>query len=44
MSKAVETTLPTLTNKQQLYKIVVDSRGNPDALAINLYWDEFRSW
>lgn len=44
MSKAVKTTLPTLTNKQQLYKIVVDSRGNPDALAINLYWDEFRSW
>lgn len=44
MSKAVETTTPTLTNKQQLYKIVVDSRGNPDALAINLYWDEFRSW
>ena len=44
MSKAVETTLPTLTNKQQLYKIIVDSRGNPDALAINLYWDEFRSW
>ena len=23
---------------------MVDSRGNPDALAINLYWDEFRSW
>ena len=44
MSKAVETNIPTLTNKQQLYKIVVDSRGNPDALAINLYWDEFRSW
>jgi len=44
MSKAAETNTPTLTNKQQLYKIVVDSRGNPDALAINLYWDEFRSW
>ena len=44
MSKATETNTPTLTNKQQLYKIVVDSRGNPDALAINLYWDEFRSW
>ncbi len=44
MSKVAETNTPTLTNKQQLYKIVVDSRGNPDALAINLYWDEFRSW
>jgi hypothetical protein len=44
MSKAAETNTPTLTNKQQLYKIVVDPRGNPDALAINLYWDEFRSW
>lgn len=44
MSKAAETTTLTLTNKQQLYKIIVDSRGNPDALAINLYWDEFRSW
>jgi hypothetical protein len=44
VSKAAETTTLTLTNKQQLYKIIVDSRGNPDALAINLYWDEFRSW
>jgi len=44
MSKAVETTTLTLTNKQQLYKIIVDSKGSPDALAINLYWDEFRSW
>jgi hypothetical protein len=37
-------TLPTLTRKHQLYKLIVDSRGRSDTLAINLYWDEFRSW
>lgn len=37
-------TLPTLTRKHQLYELIVDSRGRPDTLAINLYWDEFRSW
>jgi len=37
-------TLPTLSRKHQLYELIVDSRGRPDALAINLYWDEFRSW
>ena len=53
MSKAViksissiekKNTLPTLTRKHQLYELIVDSRGRPDALAINLYFDEFRSW
>jgi len=37
-------TLPTLTRKHQLYELIVDSRGRPDVLAINLYFDEFRSW
>jgi len=37
-------TLPTLSRKHQLYKFIVDSRGRPDTLAINLYFDEFRSW
>lgn len=36
--------LPTLTRKHQLYELIIDSRGRPDTLAINLYWDEFRSW
>jgi hypothetical protein len=44
MSKVVKTTIPTLTKKDELNKIILDSRGNPDVLAINLYWDEFRSW
>jgi hypothetical protein len=53
MSKAViksistvekKNALPTLTRKHQLYKLIVDSRGRADTLAINLYWDEFRSW
>ena len=53
MSKAVikptssvekKNTLTTLSRKHQLYKLIVDSRGRPDALAINLYFDEFRSW
>ncbi len=53
MSKAVikpissvekKNTLPTLSRKHQLYKLIVDSRGRPDTLAINLYFDEFRSW
>ncbi|BBB57747.1 hypothetical protein MPCS_01758 (plasmid) [Candidatus Megaera polyxenophila] len=37
-------TLPTLSRKHQLYELIVDSRGRPDVLAINLYFDEFRSW
>lgn len=44
MSKAAKATLPILNNKQQLNKIVVDLKEKPDLLAINLYWDEFRSW
>ena len=36
--------LVTLKNKHQLNKLILDSRGRPDSLAINLYWDEFRSW
>lgn len=34
----------TLKNKHQLNTLIVDSKGRPDTLAINLYWDEFRSW
>lgn len=44
MSKVVKENVPTLTKKDELNKIILDSRGNPDVLAINLYWDEFRSW
>jgi DNA-binding Lrp family transcriptional regulator len=33
-----------LKNKHQLNKLIVDSKGRPDTFAINLYWDEFRSW
>ena len=36
--------LITLSKKHQLNTVIVDSRGRPDTLAINLYWDEFRSW
>jgi hypothetical protein len=40
----VKNTSLVLKNKHQLHKLIVDSRGRPDTLAINLYWDEFRSW
>ena len=40
----VKNTGLVLKNKHQLSTIIVDSRGRPDTLAINLYWDEFRSW
>lgn len=36
--------LPVLTRKNQLNSIIVDTKGKPDYLAINLYWDTFRSW
>lgn len=34
----------TLRTKSQLNTIIVDRYGRPDYLAINLYWDSFRSW
>ena len=40
----VKHTSLVLKNKHQLSTIIVDSRGRPDTLASNLYWDEFRSW
>ncbi len=33
-----------LSTKSQLNKIIVNDNGKPDHLAINLYWDTFRSW
>lgn len=36
--------LTTLKTKAQLNSIIVDRYGRPDYLAINLYWDSFRSW
>ena len=36
--------LPTLVRKEQLNKIIVFSNGRPDHLAINIYWESFRSW
>jgi hypothetical protein len=35
--------LPTLNTKPQLNKIIVNKSGRPDYLAINIYWDTFRS-
>ncbi len=36
--------LPTLINKEQLNTIITNQDGSPDYLAINLYFDTFRSW
>jgi len=36
--------VPELSTKSQLNKIIVNTNGKPDHLAINLYWDTFRSW
>lgn len=36
--------LPNLRTKSQLNKIIVNANGKPDYLAINIYWDTFRSW
>jgi hypothetical protein len=35
---------PTLINKEQLNTIVTNKDGSPDYLAINIYYDTFRSW
>ena len=35
---------PTLMNKEQLNTIVTNKDGSPDYLAINIYYDTFRSW
>ena len=36
--------LPTLITKDQLNSIITNKDGTPDYLAINIYWDNFRSW
>ena len=36
--------LPYLKTRPQLNEIIVFSNGRPDHLAINIYWDTFRSW
>lgn len=33
-----------LRTKSQLNKIIVNASNRPDYLAINIYWDTFRSW
>ena len=33
-----------LKSKEQLYRIIVDKQERPNCVAINLYWDEYRSW
>ena len=53
MAKALQTdiiryidynNLPTLIEKSQLNTIITNKDGTPDYLAINIYWDNFRSW
>jgi hypothetical protein len=34
----------TLSRKSQLHSIITNSSGNPDYLAINIYYDTLRSW
>ena len=36
--------LPILKTKCQLNKIITESNGSPDYLAINIYYDTLRSW
>ena len=36
--------LPVLKTKEQLNNIITDKNGQPDFLAINIYWDSMRSW
>ncbi|NDA90123.1 MAG: hypothetical protein EBY20_04345 [Alphaproteobacteria bacterium] len=36
--------LPTLIYKEQLNTIITNKDGSPDYLAINIYFDTFRSW
>jgi hypothetical protein len=36
--------LPVLKRKEQLNTIIVDKNGQPDFLAINIFWDSLRSW
>jgi len=36
--------VPKLSIKSQLNKIIVATSGKPDHLAINIYWDTLRSW
>ena len=37
-------TSTNLTRKCQLFKVILFSNGKPDYLAIDIYWDFFRSW
>ncbi|CAF2232883.1 unnamed protein product [Rotaria magnacalcarata] len=43
-SNFISIDLPSLKAKSQLNKIIVCTNGKPDYLAINIYWDTFRSW
>jgi DNA-binding GntR family transcriptional regulator len=43
-TSATEHILPVLRTKSQLYKIIVNKNGKPDYLAIDIFWDYFRSW
>ena len=36
--------VPVLKRKEQLNTIIVDKNGQPDFLAINIFWDSLRSW
>lgn len=36
--------LPVLRTKEQLNNIIIDKNGQPDFLAINIFWDSLRSW
>ena len=44
INNCISIDLPNLRTKSQLNKIIVNSNGKPDYLAINIYWDTFRSW
>jgi hypothetical protein len=39
-----KTARSVLVRKEQLISVIVNNKGKPDYLAINLYWDEFRFW
>jgi DNA-binding transcriptional regulator YhcF (GntR family) len=40
----LERKLPDLNRKSQLHSVIINSKGNPDYLAINIYYDTLRSW
>ena len=44
LQQTPEQQVPTLLNKKQLNKIILNLNGTPDYLAINIYYDTLRSW